>query len=149
MTQEDHAIDHRIVTLSAGEQAVINGALIRVHDACTFDVGAGATIVLQGKMQQGKNGLRNPAEELYFSVLDCANDVIRFANARPRLFKMLSEVILREPDQDAQHECSECAAALAASNIEGVKRSATRLLAGRMRSNLALDEIPGSLGEAQ
>lgn len=141
-------IDHRIVNLAAGDQVVINGALIRALDACSFDVGAGATIVTQGKMQQSRNAMRNPAEELYFSVLDCANDGNRFAHARQRLFKLLSEVILREADQDAQRECSECAAALAANDSEGVKHSAARLASRRLRSNLALAEIPGSLGEA-
>jgi hypothetical protein len=118
------------LNLAAGSQAVINGALITAHQACSIDVGSGA-YVFSGRTLW-RDDLRNPHEELYFSILEASRDADRFAEEQFRLFALLSQVVTQDRSHEAQKECALCASALLTGKREDATRSAARLASLRL-----------------
>ena len=96
--------------LAAGAQAVINGALVTAKSDCTFEVCTGAYLFTGRGLSASL--VRNPHQELYFSLTEVANSAERFAQERLRLFELLSQVVLQDRDRETREECSRCAAAM-------------------------------------
>ena len=115
------------VHLGPGAQAVINGALVCAREACTLEVGAGAYVLAGRSVWPSRDPLRNPCDELYFSLLDCSADEDRFLSERFRLFGLLSEVVAQDRSYEGQRECSQCAAALMAGDRHAAVQSAARM----------------------
>jgi hypothetical protein len=127
MADDDSLSRTRIVHLAAGAQAVINGALVCAREACTLEVGSGAYVLTGRPLWPSRDALRNPCDELYFSLLDCSADETRFLSERFRLFGLLSEVVARDRSYDGQRECSQCAAALMTGDRHAAVESAARM----------------------
>lgn len=121
---------HRI-RLCEGGQAVINGALVTAVVPCELQVGAGSFVVTGSSLEPSQAALRNPREELYFSMLDASTNEDRFADARFRLFSLLAQVVAQDRTYQGQRECAACAAALIAGNVEDAVRCAARLASDR------------------
>ncbi|MEM7665478.1 MAG: hypothetical protein AAF250_06435 [Pseudomonadota bacterium] len=121
----------QLVTLDAGAQAVINGALVTAIGPCRFEVGSGVFVLTGNALHRGKGSLRNPREELYFSMLEASAGPERFAEARLRLFRLLAEVVAQDRTHQGQRECALCAAALMAGKASDAVRSAARIAADR------------------
>jgi hypothetical protein len=120
--------------LAQGEQAVVNGAMVTASTACTLEVGSGAFVLTGRSLWKDHDPLRNPSEELYFSLLDASVSAEHFENERFRLFALLAQVVLQQRTHEAQQECALCASALIAGNAEDATGSAARLASGRLRS---------------
>lgn len=127
MKSDDPSLPPQTVPLARGGQVVINGALITAQEACTLDVASGAYVLTSMTRLRDRKSLRNPREELYFSIIEVADDPARFADEQFRLFILLSQVAAQEPGPVAQKECSLCATALLTGNASDAKRSASRL----------------------
>ncbi len=137
------------VALARGAQVVINGAIVTASEPCTLEVGSGAFVLTGRSLWRGQNSDRKASEELYFSILDAGVDEMRFAKERFRLFMLLSRVVAQERSHKMQKECSLCAAAMIAGNIEDATRSAARLASDGM-SEVGKDRekpLPGQTGE--
>ncbi len=126
----DQPPPHRI-TLAAGAQAVINGALVTATGPCEFEVGAGSFVVTGRALDRPQQALRNPHEELYFSMLDASTDADRFAEARFRLFGLLAQVVAHDRTYHGQRECAALAAALIAGDASEAVRCASRFASDR------------------
>ncbi len=88
--------------------------------------------------------MRNPREELYFSLLDASTNTKRFAAERFRLFTLLSQIVAQERTHEAQEECALCAAALLSGDTEEATRSAARLASNRYGgADPAIQALPG------
>jgi len=133
-----------IVNLAAGGQAVINGALVTATEACRIQVGSGAFVLTGRALWRSRNGLRNPREELYFSMLDAAISDARFEAERFRLFALLSQVVAQDRTHQGQAECTLCARALLAGNSDEAVESAARLAAEAIEPNR---RVPGQRSE--
>ena len=143
MEPHDPAPKPQSITLAQGGQAVINGALVTANTACTLEVGSGGFVLTGRSLWRDRDPLRNPREELYFSMLDASTSSTRFEEERFRLFRLLSQVVSQDRTHEAQKECSLCAAALIAGNAEEATQSAARLASedvGRHQS------LPGKRG---
>lgn len=123
----------QIITLAEGAQAVINGALITAKCDCELEIGAGSFVVTGRALDRAPSPVRNPREELYFSVLDAGTDDHRFAEARFRLFRLLAQVVTQERSYQGQRECAACAAALMANDPAEAVRCAARLASERFQ----------------
>ena len=119
------------VRLAEGAQAVINGALVTASCPCEIEVCAGAFVLTGRALDRHPAALRNPREELYFSLLEAGAGDERFAEARFRLFGLLSQVVAQEVSYQGQRECSACAAALMTGDAEEAVRCAARLASER------------------
>ncbi|MDJ0641175.1 MAG: hypothetical protein QNJ15_00020 [Erythrobacter sp.] len=119
------------VRLTAGAQAVINGALVTAVGPCELEVGAGSFVLTGRWAGRSPAAMRAPREELYFSMLDASVDDERFAESRFRLFGLLAQVVAQERSYQGQRECSSCAAAIMAGDIDESVRSAARLASDR------------------
>ncbi|MEE4201152.1 hypothetical protein [Erythrobacter sp.] len=128
--QPDAPPPSQSIVLAAGSQAVINGALVTASDACTLEVGSGAYVFTGRRLWRGD--VRNPHEELYFSVLEASRDEDYFGEQRFRLFALLAQVVAQDRSHEAQKECALCASELLTGNSEGATRSAARLAAMRL-----------------
>ncbi|MEM6495057.1 MAG: hypothetical protein AAF650_11840 [Pseudomonadota bacterium] len=117
----------RTVHLAPGAQAVINGALVSAREACTLEVGAGAYVLTGRALWPAHSALRNPCDELYFSLLDCLVDEDRFFDERFRLFALLGEAAAQDGTLERQSECSRCAAALMAGDPHLAVQAAARM----------------------
>lgn len=136
----------QVLNLAPGGQAVINGALITAQNACSIDVGSGA-YVFSGRTLW-RDDLRNPHEELYFSVLEASRTADRFAEEQFRLFALLSQVVTQDRSHDAQKECALCASALLTGKREDATRSAARLASLRLdRKGGRPHAVPGRRAE--
>ena len=133
------------VDLARGGQAVINGALVTASQACTLEVGSGAFVLTGRALWRGRDGLRNPREELYFSMMDAATSDARFESERFRLFALLSQVVAQDRTHQGQKECALCASALLAGKADDAVRSAARLAADQVetRRSAAGRRVPG------
>jgi flagellar biosynthesis regulator FlbT len=116
------------ITLQAGAQAVINGALVTATQACTLEVGSGAFVLTGRGLWREREALRHPHEELYFSMLEAGSSPERFHDAQRRLFNLLSQVVAQSPSHIAQKECAVCAAALMSGDARAASASAARLV---------------------
>ncbi|MEM9501118.1 MAG: hypothetical protein AAF941_04665 [Pseudomonadota bacterium] len=121
----------QIVQLEAGAQAVINGALLTAREGCSFEVGSGAFVLTGPALRGGRPAIRNPRDELYFSLLEAGTNPDRFAEARFRLFHLLAEVVEQDRTHQAQRECAMCAAALMAGDTAEAVRCAARIASDR------------------
>lgn len=119
------------ITLAAGAQAVINGALVTAKGSCELEIGAGSFVVTGRALDRMPTPLRNPREELYFSILEASTDDERFVEARFRLFSLLAQVVQHDRTYQGQRECAACAAALMAGNAAEAVRCAARLASER------------------
>lgn len=131
MDSSDDIPPFRKVHLAAGAQAVINGALVTAIGPCELEVGAGSFVLTSHLANRQLSDVRAPREELYFSMLDASTDEERFAEARFRLFGLLAQVVVHDRTYQGQRECTACAAAIMAGNIEESVRSAARLASER------------------
>ena len=122
----------QILHLARGGQAVINGALVVARESCALEIGSGAHVLSGIALWQDRDPLRNPHEELYFSMMETAALPARFGEARFRLFDLLAQVVAQDRSFEAQQECARCAAALMGGNAEEATQSAARLVAGRL-----------------
>ncbi|MEM7702496.1 MAG: hypothetical protein AAF251_11210 [Pseudomonadota bacterium] len=122
----------QLIHLASGARAVINGALVASREPCTLEVGAGAYVLTGLQMWDAHNSPRNPQDELYFSILDCADDQDRFESEQFRLFALLAEVAAQCGIGGGQRECSECAAALMAGNAQKALDCAARMASSRL-----------------
>ena len=140
MSEEETSPHTKTVHLAPGAQAVINGALVSAREACTLEVGSGAYVMTGRSHWPSRNPLRNPRDELYFSLLDCSSDEARFHKERFRLFRLLSEVVAHDRTYEGQRECTQCAAALMSGDRRAAVQSAARMASksldlGRARIN--------------
>lgn len=117
----------QMVELEPGAQAVINGALVSATSVCTLEVGAGAFVLTGRGLWREREALRHPCEELYFSMLEAGSDPERFADSRYRFFNLLAQVVAQTRTHQGQKECSNCAAAMMADDIQAAIESAARL----------------------
>jgi len=137
------------VHLVAGAQAVINGALVSARQACTLEVGAGAYVLTGKALWPTPSQLRNPRDELYFSLLDCSASEERLNSERFRLFGLLGEVVASDRTYEGQRECAQCAAALMSGDAKAAIQSAARMASNnlepgrtRMKAQRAAGETP-------
>ena len=121
----------QLIVLEAGAQAVINGALVTANEPCSLEVGSGAFVLTGRAMRRPRQSLRNPREELYFSMLDASANADRFAESQFRLFGLLAEVVAQDRSHQGQRECALCAAALIAGDADEAVRSASRIVTER------------------
>lgn len=139
------------VHLAAGSQAVINGALVSAREACTLEVGSGAYVLTGRGMWAPRRGeqqaVRNPRDELYFSLLDCSADAERFGEERFRLFGLLGEVVAQDRTHEGQRECAQCAAALMAGDARAAVQSAARMASSGLDRTRTRTKVPGTPGE--
>lgn len=120
------------VNLAKGAQAVINGALVTASTACTIEVGSGAFVLTDRSLWRDRPPLRNPREELYFSMIEASRHAGRFLEERFRMFTLLSQVVAQDADHDCQIECARCAHALITEDRDAAMRSAARLASERL-----------------
>lgn len=130
--RENQQPDNQTVHLVPGAQVVINGALVTARDACALEVGSDAFVLTGRAASHDDASMRNPRDELYFSLLDCSADEARFTQERFRLYRLLGEVVAQDRTYEAQRECSQCAAALMAGDARAAVESAGRLAAERL-----------------
>lgn len=116
--------------LAAGAQAVINGALVTAKSDCALEVYPGAYIFTGRSLSAGS--VRNPHQELYFSLTEVADSAEEFAKERLRLFALLSQVVLQDGDRETQEECSRCAAAMLVDDRESAAKCAAQLASMRL-----------------
>ncbi|MEM6856700.1 MAG: hypothetical protein AAF559_02425 [Pseudomonadota bacterium] len=135
------------VQLASGAQAVINGALVTAKGECTLEVGPGAYVLTGRALWPTRAGLQNPADELYFSLLDCSPDEDRFAAERFRLFGLLGEVVAHDRSHEGQRECAQCAAALMAGDRTAAVQSAARMASNNLKGAPTRTKVPGMDGE--
>lgn len=128
----DTAPPNQVIHLASGARAVINGALVAAREPCTLEVGAGAYVLTGLETWDAHNLPRNPQDELYFSILDCAGDEDRFVSEQFRLFALLAEVAAQCGIEAGQRECSECAAALMAGDAHKALDCAARMASSRL-----------------
>ncbi|MEL6415701.1 MAG: hypothetical protein AAFQ15_12255 [Pseudomonadota bacterium] len=143
----DTAPPNQVIHLASGARAVINGALVAAREPCTLEVGAGAYVLTGLEMWDAHNSPRNPQDELYFSILDCAGDEDRFENEQFRLFALLSEVAAQSGMGAGQRECSECAAALMAGDAQKALDCAARMASNRLVNGPMRTHQPGTYVE--
>lgn len=132
----------QIIHLARGGQAVINGALVTASEHCTLQVGSGAFVLTGRALWRNREGVRNPREELYFSMIDAATSESRFEAAKFRLFSLLARVVAQDRTHQGQKECSFCAAALLAGRSEEAVQSAARLAADTLGQHRSLPGQP-------
>ena len=132
----------QIVHLARGGQAVINGALVTASEHCTLEVGSGAFVLTGRALWRNRGEVRNPREELYFSMIDAATSETRFEAAKFRLFSLLSQVVAQDRTHQGQKECSFCAAALLSGRAEEAVQSAARLAADNLAQRHGLPGQP-------
>ena len=125
------------VHLASGGQAVINGALVSAREACTLEICAGAYVLTGKGRSPHSDPLRNPRDELYFSLLECSASEARFGDERFRLFALLSEVVAHDRTYEGQRECARCAAALMAGDAQEAVQSAARMASRELASRTA------------
>lgn len=116
--------------LAAGAQVVINGALVTAKSDCTLEVCPGAYLFTGRGLSAGL--VRNPHQELYFSLTEVADSAEQFEQERLRLFALLSQVVLQDRDRETQEECSRCAAAMLMGDCERAAISAAQLASMRL-----------------
>ncbi|MEL6486479.1 MAG: hypothetical protein AAFQ13_04950 [Pseudomonadota bacterium] len=116
---------------------------------CTLEVGAGAYVLTGRALWPTRSGLHNPADELYFSVLDCSPDEERFAAERFRLFGLLGEVVAHDRSYEGQRECAQCAAALMAGDRTAAVQSAARMASNGLQRGPTRTKVPGTPGKAR
>ncbi len=144
MEMQKPTLSPQTISLEAGSQVIINGAIVTANSDCTIEVGSGAFVLTGRALWRGRDTVSSPPEELYFSILDVSADPARFAEERFRFFMLLSQIVAQDRTHKAQKECSLCAAALLADDIEEATRSAARMASDRMRERSAL---PGYAGQ--
>jgi len=147
MSHENPPPPPQIVHLAPGSQAVINGALVSAREACTLEVAAGAYILTGRELWPAHAGPRNPSDELYFSLLDCAGDEDRFDEERFRLFALLGEVAAKSGFIARRAECSQCAAALMAGDVQSALDSAARMASSGLEDGRTRTTVAGILPE--
>lgn len=128
----DPALRPQTINLPKGGQAVINGALVTATLACTIEVGSGAFVLTGRSLRRDPDTLRNPHEELYFSMIDAVTSDDRFHEERFRLFRLLSQVVVQDRSHEGQRQCNLCASALLAGNRDDALKCAARLAAERV-----------------
>lgn len=143
MSHENPPPPPQIVHLAPGSQAVINGALVSAREACTLEVATGAYILTGRELWPAHTGPRNPSDELYFSLLDCAADEDRFDDERFRLFALLGEVAAKSGFIARQRECSQCAAALMAGDVQNALDCAARMASSGLEDGRTRTKSPG------
>jgi hypothetical protein len=116
---------------------------------CILEVGSGAFVLTGPALWREQSALRNPREELYFSMLDAGTNPDRFSEARFRLFHLLGQVVAQERTHKAQRECALCAAALIAGNVEEAIRSAARIATDGLEKPAARGRVPPPLRAAR
>ncbi|MEP3052171.1 MAG: hypothetical protein ABJP48_05435 [Erythrobacter sp.] len=117
----------KFVSLAAGAQAIINGALVTAIEPCQFEVGPGAFVLTGESLSPNNSKPAAPADELYFSLLDAIAVPAQFEPARFRLFAILGRVVEQDRTLQAQEECAICAAAMIAGDPAAALASARRL----------------------
>ena len=122
-----HQEEHETLCLADGDRAVINGALMTARGACELEIDSTAFVLAGPALHHGANALRNPREELYFSMIHASTNSTRFVEERFRLFTLLSQIIAQEPSEEVQSECAKCSVALIVLDMEVAIRSASRL----------------------
>lgn len=120
----------RIIHLAAGEQAVINGALVTAIAPCRLELSPGACVFTGRKADQLSDSQQSAQASLYFALLAASADPESFDGARFRLLEMLGEVVIEERTARGQRECSRCAAAIIEGAALDAVESARRLAVG-------------------
>lgn len=131
------------VHLAPGAQAVINGALVSARESCTLEVGSGAYVLTGRALWPTRNAIRNPKDELYFSLVECSADPELFEAERFRLFGLLGEVVAQDRTHEGQRECALCAAALMAGDRAEAVLSAARMASSAMQLDRTRTKVPG------
>lgn len=124
---DDTPASPKAITLAAGAQAVINGALITAVEPCQLEVGSGAFVLTGRALWRDQKRNSAAAAELYFAMLEVCARPDEFEPARFRLFALLSHVVAQNRTHQSQRECAACAAALIAGDRERALASAQRL----------------------
>lgn len=128
MTSHEATPEARTITLAAGAQAVINGALVTATTPCQFEVGSGAVVLTGRSMwRDRRTGEGAAAKELYFAMLELSASPKALASARFQMFALLNQVVAQDRTHRAQKECATCASALIAGDEKAALASARRL----------------------
>ncbi len=90
------------IPLQAGEQVVINGALVTATGPCELQVSPGAYLFTGRDREPRADTLQSAHSTLYFGLLAAYADPERFDTARYSLFEMLGEVVMEERQAKAQ-----------------------------------------------
>lgn len=130
------------ISLEKGGQVYVNGAVVTAREACSLEVGSGAFVMTGSALARDPGRLRNPREELYFSILDVGTDPVRFSEARFRLFRLLSHVVAEDRTHYGQQECANCAAALLAGKVDEAAQSAARIASMRLERSAQASPNP-------
>lgn len=148
MTHSDITPPIQEISLEAGGQVVINGALVTAGSACTLKVGAGAYVLTGRGLWRERDALRHPAEELYFSMLEVGTKPEQFAQGRYRFFNLLAQVVAQTKTYQGQRECAACAAAMMADETEAAIASAARLASEGLEERAKRDAASGPANDA-
>lgn len=138
----------RLMTLDAGAQLIVNGALVTVLDPCRIELGSGA-VVISGKELSKKRAGPDPTRELYFALLKASENDNGLAEGRYDLFRLLARVVAQHRTHSAQRECALCAAALIAGDHKSAIGSARRLqevFIAREQPNAPQQAAPQAIG---
>ncbi len=117
----------KTISLAAGAQAVINGALVTAQRACQLEVGSGAYVLTGRALWRSQRERSSSADALYYATLEACTTPQAFELGRFQLFAALSEVVAQDRTHQSQKECAACAAALVAGDAEAALASARRL----------------------
>ncbi|UAB78527.1 hypothetical protein INR77_01975 [Erythrobacter sp. SCSIO 43205] len=118
------------LALKAGEQAVINGALVTAKSDCGFEICHSAAVFTGRRISATR--AREPHIELYLSLSQVAHSELRFADARLRLFGLLSQIILEDDAPEIAEEIRKCTLALIGGKRAEAKRSAGAIAASQI-----------------
>lgn len=119
-------------SLKAGEQVVINGALVTVQSDCTLSVCPSASVFTGRALSAGR--VNDPHIELYLSLSQVADNEERFSEERLRLFGLLSQIALENREAEVEDELRRCTLALL-----GGKRIDALLSAGALAASQTME----------
>jgi len=127
MEHSTNMIRWREIALDAGEQAVINGALITADQACIIRV-ADCAAVLTARALWRSDGTEKPGHTLYYATMLAINDGDLEPSTKKELLGLLGRVVIHSRTRNTQEHCAKFAAAISSSDSEGALNVA-RLLA--------------------
>ncbi len=132
MDNHDSSPKRHSCALKAGEQAVINGALVTALGDCKFEVCTSASVFTGRKLSAGR--VREPHMELYLSLIQIAGEAARFEEERLRLFGLLSQIVLEDASPEAAAQTRRCMLAMLGGELDEATQSAELLAASQLES---------------
>ena len=137
--------------MSAGEQAVINGALVTAKAPLQLRIGGGASVVRGARQlpprQKQAAGYSLPAATLYYETLHFCAQQSPPPQQQKRLFQILGECVLQMRTRDAQILCSGYASAMRTGNFDHAQSAASGLACMERGNNPCRPNPQQALGE--